>query len=637
MAKSTSIPGGSPARNVLNISYLRGVDLHNSPSNVDPSRSPDAPNMIRDVPGKVRKRMGYKTQITRSRRLTGASLLDPGNTQKRLLHAGTVLYEVSGTETAAVYSTMSDHRSVGWQIGGKLYLLDGTNFLRYAEEEETPGDGGDPIKVWKVKPVREGAYVPTVIIGREPSGGGTAYEAVNMLSDKWTDSFLADGTSTVYQLSFGDLDETAVTGKKLQEDGTWAGLAEGTDFTVDREAGKVTFSSAPEKSPVTGKDNIQITASKDRSEARGKIEKCTVSTLFGVAGAADRLFVTGNPDWRNYDWYSQMNDPSYFGDTWYSMLGQDSSRIVGYSVVADRLAAHKDRAEDGRNIILRRGELTDGKAAFPVSGTLQGEGAAASYAFGYLGTEPLFLTDMGVYAVTATDITGERYTQNRSFYINPALMELPDAADAFGFVWRDFYLLAGGGKVYILDGLQKTYERGTPYSSYQYECYTWDIPARVLWEWDGALWFGTADGRACRFHEDPENAMSFSDDGKAIAAWWDMADFDGNSFYRNKTVRLFAVRLAAATATSIVLKALIRGRWTELKRIMSKARYFAFSKLTFSKFTFSTDTTPKTIAQKIKVKKVDKTRFRLENRELNEPFGIYEVSVEFTESGRYKR
>ena len=70
---------------------------------------------------------------------------------------------------------------------------------------------------------------------------------------------------------------------------------------------------------------------------------------------------------------------------------------------------------------------------------------------------------------------------------------------------------------------------------------------------------------------------------------------------------------------------------------MSKARYFAFGKLTFSKFTFSTDTTPKTIAQKIKVKKVDKTRFRLENREENEPFGIYEISIEFTESGKYKR
>ena len=625
------ISGGSPQRNVLNISYLRGVDLHNSPANVDPSRSPDAPNMVRDVPGKVRKRMGYRTQFSVPGKINGAFLLDLGGVRKRLIHAGTRMYETDGESTREIFDGLADHRSTGWQIAGSLYLLDGTHFLRYGEVE------AEGKKEWKLCPAAERAFVPTVIIGREPGGGGTAYEPVNLLSDRWRDSFLSDGSSTQYQLSFGDLSEAKVEAEKLDAEGNWKPLAEGTDFTVDRKNGKVTFKTAPEKSPVTGKDNVRITAAKDRSESRGKIEKCTVSALYGVAGAADRLFVTGNPEHRNMDWYSQKDDPTYFGDTWYSVLGQDSSRIVGYSVVSDRLAAHKDRAEDGRNIILRRGELIDGAAAFPVVGALQGEGAKAPYAFGYLGTEPLFLSEMGVYAVTAADITGERYTQSRSFYINPALTGLKNPEDAFGFVWRDFYLLAADGRIYLLDGLQKTYEPGAPYSSYQYECYYWEVDARVLWEWDGALWFGSADGKVCRFASDLGDPQSFADDGKAIAAWWDMADFDGTSFYRNKTVRLFAVRLAAATATSIVLKALIRGRWTELRRIMSRARYFAFSKITFSKFTFSTDSTPKTIAQKIKVKRVDKTRFRLENRELFEPFGIYEISIEYTESGRYKR
>lgn len=632
MAKETSIPSAGPARNVLNVSYLRGVDLHNSPTNVDLSRSPDAPNMIRDVPGKVRKRMGYELQTAMSGRINGAWLLDTVHGEKKLIHAGTTLYELTEDGPVSMYSEMADHRSTGWQIGGKLYLLDGTHFLKYGPEEDEDGQVS-----WKIAEVSQNAYVPTVIINRDPSGGGTAYEPVNMLSDKWIDSFLSDGSSTEYQLSFGDLDDTPVTGQQLQEDGSWKDLTENTDFTVDRKTGKVTFKSAPGKSPVTGQDNIKLTASKDRSESREKIEHCTVSTLFGVAGASDRLFLTGNSQWPNYDWYSQMNDPTFFGDTWYSMLGQDSSRIVGYSVVGDRLAAHKDRAEDGRNVFLRTGQLTDGKAAFPVTGALQGEGAASSYSFGYLGTEPLFLTPLGVYAISPTDITGERYTQSRSFYINPAILEAGDLSDAFAFVYKDFYLLALGSRIFILDGLQKTYERGTPYSSYQYECYVWNIEARVLWEWDGALWFGTTDGKVFRFFTDPTSGMSYSDDGQAITAWWDMADFDGNSFYRNKTIRMFCMRLAAAPATSVVLKAQVRGIWTELRRVMSKARYFVFSEITFSKFTFSTDTTPKTIVQKIKVKKVDKTRFRLENREKNEPFGIYEISLEFTESGRYKR
>ena len=45
---------------------------------------------------------------------------------------------------------------------------------------------------------------------------------------------------------------------------------------------------------------------------------------------------------------------------------------------------------------------------------------------------------------------------------------------------------------------------------------------------------------------------------------------------------------------------------------------------------------PKTIGVKIKQKKVDKIRFRLENNELNEPFGLFNISLEFVENGNYK-
>ena len=49
-----SVPS-SPARNVVKIETFKGVDLNSSPSNVEITRSPNAPNMMRDVPGKVRR------------------------------------------------------------------------------------------------------------------------------------------------------------------------------------------------------------------------------------------------------------------------------------------------------------------------------------------------------------------------------------------------------------------------------------------------------------------------------------------------------------------------------------------------------------------------------------------------------
>ena len=55
------MPGASaPTLSQVKIDTFLGADLTNSPANADENRSPDCENMIRDVPGKVRKRMGWQ-------------------------------------------------------------------------------------------------------------------------------------------------------------------------------------------------------------------------------------------------------------------------------------------------------------------------------------------------------------------------------------------------------------------------------------------------------------------------------------------------------------------------------------------------------------------------------------------------
>ena len=75
--------------NQVVIENLKGVDLTNSPSNVAEYRSPEAPNMVRDVPGKVRKRMGYHLDASYEGRINGVYFLNG----RRLVHAGTKLYD----------------------------------------------------------------------------------------------------------------------------------------------------------------------------------------------------------------------------------------------------------------------------------------------------------------------------------------------------------------------------------------------------------------------------------------------------------------------------------------------------------------------------------------------------------------
>lgn len=519
---------------------------------------------------------------------------------------------------------LADGRSRSWLLADQLVIADGGTLWIYDGE--------------RVKPASEGAYVPTLTIGKGPKAGGQEFEGINLIQPKFTEQFLGTAADKAYQLSLAPLDAAAVTVELLQSDGSWRELAEGSDFSVDRTAGLVTFTAAPGVSPVSGQDNVKITAARTVEGYADRINRCDIGALFGVSGAADRLFLSGYAGLPNYDWYSGYNDPTYWDDGAYAVLGQSDSAIVGYSIVSARLAAHKDGREADRSVVVREGNLQNNKPAFPIVNTLQGEGAAAKWAFGYLANEPLFLTRLGVYAVTSQDITGEKISNLRSFYLNGALLSERGLEDAFAFVYKDMYWLCLNGHAYILDGLQATQtDRSAPYSTRQYAgFYCTNIPARVLWEQDGALWFGTAEGKVCRFCTEPGALTSYSDDGAPVRACWRTPDVFGKNFYRNKTFSRFYIGLASASATGFRALARVQGLWEELLRDFATARYFSYANLTYSKFTYSNDDSPRTIGDKIRIKKVDKAGFLVENGELNEPFALDSIALEFVETGYYK-
>lgn len=615
-----SVPS-QPKRSVLQVDTFLGVDLTNDPGNVSISRSPCGTNMIRDVPGKVRKCMGYETIARFPGRVNGFHRRKED--KYGLVHAGECLYRMDAPELA-VYTGAADERSKSWQFGDKLYILDGKALLVW---------DGDTIKK-----ASEIAKVPVVAIAKAPNGGGTDYEALNLLQPKFTEKFAGTKDEKVYCLTFSGLDTAPVMVRLLDANGDWTEKQEGTDFEVERATGKVTFTTAPGVSPLTGEDNVEITAARTVNGYADRIDHCDLGILFGVNGASDRLFIAGNPEYPNYDWYCDQFDPTYWPDTGYSVLGTERSAIMGYSIINNYLAAHKDANEVDRNIIVRQGNLVESTPAFPIINTLQGPGAVAKHSFAYLATEPVFLTALGVYAVTPSDINGERYSQDRSYYVNGQLTREPNLGEAVGIVYKDLYWLCLNGKAYILDGLQSLgMERNAPYSTRQYACfYRENLPARVLWVEDERLFFGTEDGRVCRFFDAPDALASYNDDGAAIRAVWETPDLSGQYFYRNKTFRYLAIQLTSAVSTSIRIWTQKRGLWTLRKSDNSKARFFQFSQIVFSRFTFSNDQTAKTLHSKVRINRVDKARFRFENDQANEPFGLMAFALEYTENGKFK-
>lgn len=664
MARQLSIPA-SPKLYTERWENFKGVDFANNATQVKPYRSPDAQNFISNLAGKPVKRTGYETLATFDGQINGIFRLATGDTEKFLVHAGTKLYEWaytdglfadSGTE---IYSDMNNMRSTAFQHDKKLYLLDGKTYLVYGEFD------GE----YAVKKVSDIATVPMCFLAMQPDGtGGKQRHDINMLTNKRTYSFIVmpqvklteseeeegEGETggivtevTEFHLTADDsmeLADDAVTARVLGSDGKWADKAEGTDFTVNREKGIITFSEAIGVTPSTGVDNVEITFAvkpeEDAEDTADLINKCTIAIQYGYSGATDRAFVSGNPNAVNFHYWSDVNDPTFFPALNYAYLGQDSSAIMGYSIIGDALAVHKEDNEQDHNIFLVRGSYDSNNGyQFAISGGVAGVGAISKYCFKRLGTEPMFLSRQGVYALTTQYLTAERYAQNRSYYVDPRLTDEADLSEAVAIEYNGYYYLGINGHVYVADSRNKSYEKNTPQSEFQYEWYyLTNIDAHVWWKYEGRLFFGDCDGNVKRFmlaSEDTAAHNSYNDDGKAIVARWTVPITNFGTISRNKTLKNFHFMMAPDYRRSSV-KGYYKLNGSEKLVKESRLDTFDFNDIDFTRFTFVTDDSPMVIATNVKAKKFMHIQFVLVNDAVGEGFGFYEMEASYIVVGKYK-
>lgn len=630
----------------LSMASFCGIDLRNAPANVETFRSPNCVNMIRDTIGTNRKRHGYETVLELEGPINGFHRLKTASIDSYLIHDNNTLYEFyPDTDTVeVVYVGMNNHISVSKQVNSKLYILDGANFVVY--------DGVT------VEDVEDSAYIPTVTIAKGPSGGGTSVEPINLLQPKRIERFMGDSSSLTFQMGAADLDATEVVIKKIGSGGTITTLKEGTDFTVDRTLGTFTLSQ-PAPPPVDGQDNLYVTYAKTVEGYADRIKKCDIAALFGLNGQRDRLFVSGNPEFPHYDWYCKSNNPEYFGDTWYSVIGQDNSAIIGYTILNGQLLTFKDGADNNSNVVIRVGNYDTNTNAivFQTSGNYEASGAMNKHCFGTLENEPVYLTvNSSIHAISPSDVLGERSSQERSYYITDALAE-EDLTESFAYVYKDFFMITAGDKIYILDSAQASYERNKPYSTRQYEAYLWTgIGARILTEVRGQLYFGTADGKVKRFFT-TDIGGAFADDGQiaertvrldghdvvtkeTFPCYWETNEiYTGNSTDHRelqKTFKHLVVALNAYAHTGCRIWAKIDGAWEIVFDYDNSANYFDWNDIDFSEFTFRTDNTPTLAGGKFKAKKLLHIQFRFENSKA-EPFSILFAKTKYTVGNEYRK
>lgn len=626
---------------------FRGVDFSKDATQVDRDRASFALNMISDPNGYPEKRWGWRTMCQVEQPVNGIFYGEISSVPYLIIHGGTKLYRWDRTNAPVLLqSGINNKKSTMFSMNNKIWILTGAEYLVF--------DGTT------VKSAAEEGYIATTLSARPVNSktGGTEYESVNLVARQRAITFKYDGdmetgiAGSVYP-DTPDANLGVVGNVVYQQfyymgkDGQWHTWAvehyeirsytdeEGVEWKYLYYNDNRGYYTIDINAPETFKLVYYL---KDTAVAANleKIASCNLAVCYG-AGQNNRIFVSGNPDEPNVDRYSEPNDPAWFPEPNYSVVGTEETPIIGYSKMGEYLAIHKKANLQDTTIFLRSGvQLSDGSEVFPIRQGIAGIGAVSPNGIGMVNDEPMILTNSGIYSIVSTNIASEKTARNRSFYLDSKLTKEPDLNQAVVTAWGDLFLACVNGHGYVLDTRMRSYVAGG--STYVYDGYYWDnIPAIVFLELDQELYFGTSDGKICKFNTDQNGVSKYNDDGSPICAQLLTKADDDGSFMTLKTLcrRGCGIMIKPYARASVRVSVITDRDFA--KEIQYAVRdLFDWEDIRFERFSFCTKDTAQIIPLHSKVKHYATLQFLLENKELNEGFGVFGIEKRFT-TAYYKK
>lgn len=517
-----SVPA-EPSYKSTSYSGLKGADFSNDPSLVAKNHSPDLLNMISDNGGSPIKRKGWEVTDTLPNSVQNIWHFQMYGTKWHIAtcrngtYNRTDIYEINSEGAKNLIGYVTGRGSL---LGYFFHAPDETKTGFYIL-----GSSGD-IKI--ARPASTSATsltlstaTPTVPVARELAnykGEGGVSNGINLLTRqaifKYYDNREKTFTPRLYRV-FPDNSpftiHTIVSVKLLKEDGTWyTCTSEEFEIYNDRlvrvKRDHFTQSQIENVTEIT----VEITSEQGAKNAL-KICKSTCSTIYSQM-TEGQVFVSGNPDYPQYVWYSDIADPLYFPDTNYLFVGGAGTDVKGMIPFGNQIAVFKEPSVTESTIFLinyttatyqkidTNGEqYTETRDVYQVKHGFAGIGSLSADTVLALGDEPLFLSQKGIMGMVASAINSTNSLKNRSGYLDPKLLKETNLSNAVATVHDNYYILVVNGHAYVLDARQKSsdYKGNT---SYLYESYYWDnIPASCIASDGEILWFGTADGRLCRF------------------------------------------------------------------------------------------------------------------------------------------
>ena len=539
-----------PSYKTTTYNGLKGADFSNDPSLVAKNHSPDLVNMISDNGGSPIKRKGWEVVGEAEGEVVGVWHFQMF---EKVWHL--VGYKVEGTPTSIRFYQLNDDGTLPATPLRTVNVPDDANpFGLFFNSSDPSKTGfyiyhGSDISFFyaassSATTLTATAMTATIPLVRELTNhrgeGGITY-GINLLTREMTFRFRdtrTDMNSRYYYCFPQDSGSTILDIENVRimaSDGDWHTLDNSsTGQTYNVVSGKEYIARVDTTTYVptadTTENNVEITIRAEvlnppNANSR-KITGCTCGTVYSQM-AAGQVFVSGNPDYPQYVWYSELNDPCYFPDINYLFVGGAGTKVTGMIPFNSQIAVFKEPSVTESTIfMLNYSTATDQKVAidgtastetrdvYQVKHGFTGVGSLSSKSVASLSDEPLFLSQNGIMGIVSNAINSSNAVKNRSGFLDPKLLKEENLRNAIATVHKNYYILVVNDHAYILDARQKTNDfRGN--TSYMYESYYWEnIPATCIASDGTTLWFGTADGRLCRF-KNTEEMTDYSDNTRA--------------------------------------------------------------------------------------------------------------------------
>lgn len=466
-------------------------------------------------------------------------------------------------------------------FGGKIYVMSRAKTVVYSGgsfREETP-------------------YVPLVVTGAAPAGGGTALESGNLLSPLRRIDYSADGTSTAYVLPSEAVGVTAITIDNVAQSLDTVG-------SFDAEAHTFVFATAP----VKGVGNVEFTYTTNAEEAeenRLRIIRCPLVEAYN--GSTDtRLFVAG--DGTNLCYYTGVPQSGEVTALYFPAMNEVAVDMSGSPVTG--LVRHYSKLlvfkPDGTyTISYEPVTLADGStiAGFYLRSANREFGNDVLGQVQTVNNYPRTVTKDGIYEwrITSSYYQDERYAKRISDRVDRSIKsadisKVITCDDNYG---KTYYVFLNDGLGTVLVNRYDLSREGV-WCVYRSERFRNVKRAMVF---GGAMVFVTEtevfyfdDGASV------DAPAASGGEGLPIGAVWESGYMDfGADFKRKYSSRIYVSMLPESRGRMTVTASTDR-RESYMEKVLT-AGVFSFENLGFADWTFNLLETPKIQRVRLKVKK----------------------------------